>query len=217
MSKRRGRLYTFWKGRLFFSLCPRLRGSRCPTVRRAVYMSACSRVSCGVWLWGVLSHRACLWWINEQELIISWRKPATGRESPLRCVRVRLYTVFSRCFISQNCKSPANVLSVKNNKEYEKPIFTEHWTLQNNLQLLSDISKLTRKTLALDWAISHRDSSARPLSPKWSCVSEEPGQEVYELHWIGGIRMVEKIGDVAKLIVRCSEAEGLLLHQDLKE
>ena len=48
-------------------------------------------------------------------------------------------------------------------------------------------------------------------------MSEEPGQGVYELHGSGGIQMGEKIGDVAKLIVRGSEAEGLLLHQDLKE
>lgn len=217
MSKRRGRFYTFWNGRLFFSLCPRLQGPQCSAVRRAVCTSAAPEwvVASGCGACSVTGP-AYDGSMNRNSLYPDENQPQEGRVH-LGVWEWDYILFFSRCFISQNCQSPANVLSVKNNKEYEKPIFTEHWTLQNNLQLLSDISKPTRKTLALDWAISHLDSSAHPLSPQWSCVSEEPGQGVYELHWIGGIQMVEKIGDVAKLIVRCSEAEGLLLHQDLKE
>ena len=136
-----------------------------------------ARIACclgELWCLGcrvVFNHQACLWRINEQELITSWPKLATGREAHLGVWGQNYILVFFCCFISQNCKSPGNVLSVKNNKEYEKPIFTEHWTLQNNLQLLSDISKLTRKTLAVDWAISHRDSSASSPLPGWSCMS----------------------------------------------
>lgn len=103
-------------------------------------------------------------------------------------------------------------MSVKNNKEYEKPIFREHWTLQNNLQLLWDLSKLTLKLwLLIEPYLTGTGPSPTELRP------EDPGRDfrrLIELVYLDGWK---KIGDIAKLVISFSGVEDLLLHRDLGE
>lgn len=91
-------------------------------------------------------------------------RPATGQQ-PGQEGGGEITHWFYCCFISQDCASPGDILSVKNNKEYEKPLFPEPWTLQNNRQLLWDRSKLTHETSAVDWTIAHADRVACPPLP----------------------------------------------------
>lgn len=118
---------------------------------------------------------------------------------------------FYCCFISQNCKSPGNVLSAKNSKEYEKPIFTGHWTLRDNLQLLSDISKLTRKTLVLIGLYLTQTAHSSSSPPTSRCSPNQTiGRRFMSLIEAEVFGWWEKNGDVAKLVLRFFQSRGIL-------